>query len=110
MTDKQPISVQELTPDMKGSWLVTTQGSKHIWNLDEMTYCRLHSTNLNAMDYDNTVVRITRVEKWPAVGSSSLIFYDDLLNPVFKEQWRICSTIVSIEKIEDTPKQDQSNE
>lgn len=32
--------VTALTPEMSGRWLVTTQGSAHVWDLDAMTWER----------------------------------------------------------------------
>lgn len=94
-------TVFELTPDMTGRWLITTRsGTKHIWDLDAQTYQRLHD-GTNPMDYDNEVVHITRVEWWPKLGERSYLFYDDLHDPKTLEQWRISSTIISIEPMED---------
>jgi len=33
--------VDALSPESTGRWLITTQGSQHIWDLDAMTYWRL---------------------------------------------------------------------
>lgn len=41
---------------------------------------------------------IDRVEAWPTVGRSSLVFFDDPNAPGV-EQWRMCSTIRSITSV-----------
>jgi len=58
-----------LTPDLGGRWLVTTQGSTHVWDLDAMTYERRPGPEspAGAMAYDGIPHRITRVERWPEV-------------------------------------------
>lgn len=94
-------TINELTSNMTGRWMVTTRnGTKHIWDLDAQTYQRLHH-GTNPMDYDNEVVQITRVERWPIVGERSYLFYDDIRDPNTIEQWRISSTIISIEPMEE---------
>lgn len=94
MTDK-------LTPDMKGRWLVTSQGSQHVWDLDKMTYQRLRGENRARFDADGEVVKITRVSVWPAVGHFSFLWFDDPEFPNDAEQWRQSSTIRSIEPLEE---------
>lgn len=89
--------IEELTPEMTGRWLVTTQsGTQHIWDLDAMTYQRIHA-GTNAFEYDGEILNITRVEWWPKIGQRSYLFFDDLRDPIFLEQWRISSTIQKIE-------------
>jgi hypothetical protein len=94
-------TIEELTPYMTGEYIVTTfNGTQHYWNLDEMTYKRIHTSGNNPMDYDGVLVQLTSVELWPKVGASSWIWYDDPNDPVHIEQYRVSSTIQSIEKIE----------
>lgn len=97
-----PQAVDALAPGMTGRWLVTTQGSTHIWDLDAGTYTRLpgeHSV-AGAFDYDGKAMVITRVNIWPSVGGYSHLFYDDPDFPELLEWFRISSTIKSIEKID----------
>lgn len=93
--------VDALAPQMNGSWLVTTQGSDHIWNLDHMTYTRLprSRSRSGAFAFDRQAMAITRVERWPRVGSTSLLWYDDPTNPDDTGHWRQSSRIVSITEI-----------
>ena len=91
--------VDELTPDMKGKWLVTTQGSTHIWDLDDMTYKRQPGKSSPQFSEDMQIVKLTRVEIWPKVGFRSMLFYDDPDDPQHVEQWRISSRIESIVRI-----------
>lgn len=90
--------VERLGPNMGGRWLVTTQGSEHIWDLDEMTYCRLPGESSRRFDHDSRFHPIDRVEWWPAVGECSLIFYTDPHERLI-EQWRQSSTIRRIERL-----------
>lgn len=94
--------VDRLAPDLGGRWLVTTQGSEHVWDLDAMTYQRLPGLGRGQFDHDRTVVAIGRVEVWPAVGSCSLLFYDDPDRPCTHEQWRMSSLIRRICRLPDS--------
>lgn len=95
--------VHELTPAMGGCWLVVTRGSVHEWDLDAMTYTRIpgSSSGSGSFDYDLQSMAITRVQRWPQVGSTSLVFYDDPSFPEGLEQWRQSSPIASITRIPD---------
>lgn len=95
------MSIKKLEPDMTGSYLVTTKSSQHIWNLDTMEYTRLPGEYSPSFDYDGNTVKLSYVEVWPEVGGRSSIIYDDLEYPNALEQWRISSTIASIEKIDE---------
>jgi len=93
--------VTALAPGIGGRWLVETQGSTHVWDLDAMTYTRMprpHSRS-GSFDHDNQSLPITRVERWPHVGSTSLVFFDDPHEPDRAEHWRRSSDIVSITEI-----------
>jgi len=89
-------SVSELTPQCTGTWLVTTQGSEHVWDLDAMTYRRLPGRGRGQFALDGVEVRITRVDRWPVLGGTSLIWFDDPEHPERLEHWRQSSRIVSI--------------
>ena len=93
--------VDALTPEMIGSWLVKTQSSEHIWNLDHMTYTRRprSRSRSGAFAFDHRPMAITRVERWPRVGSSSLLWYDDPTHPDHTEHWRQSSGVISITEI-----------
>lgn len=92
----------ELKPSDHGRWLITTQNSTHIWDLDRWTYTRLPGPNASGrFDYDGVAARISRVARWPKVGDFSMIFYDDPEQPLDMEQWRKSSRIVSIEPMEE---------
>lgn len=92
-------SVLELGPGDHGRWLITTKSSRHMWDLDAGTYQRLPGDDGPAFDWDGRVVRITKVDRWPAVGGKSLIWFDDPEMPDELEQWRRSATIVSIERL-----------
>ncbi|MGZ6771752.1 MAG: hypothetical protein ACXVGA_04385 [Mycobacteriaceae bacterium] len=91
--------VHRLGPHLGGRWLVTTQGSEHIWDLDLMTYLRLPGEGRGQFDQDRQVVAIGRVAVWPEVGSCSLLFYDDPDRPHTHEQWRKSSRIRRIRRL-----------
>ena len=89
----------ELKPGMTGKYLIKTRNSQHIWDLDNMLYCRMPGENSNKFSYDNDFVKLTYIIRWPKVGDYSHIFFDDLDYPDTLEQWRISSIIKSIEPI-----------
>lgn len=96
-------TVPELTPDMSGRWLVRAQGSMHIWDLDEMSYIRLpgpHSLS-GPFKFDGAPQIIRGVDRWPAVGSTSLLWFEDTVRPGRGGRWRQSSLIDSIEALGD---------
>lgn len=88
----------ELTPLDTGCWLVTTVGSQHLWDLDAGTYERLPGEGRASFAHDARVVAISRVQQWPAVGSQSVVWFDDPDDALI-EQWRVSSTIASIQQV-----------
>jgi hypothetical protein len=86
---------------MGGRWLVATQGSCHEWDLDAMTYMRIPGPGSLSGPFalDRQPMAITRVQRWPRVGSASLVWYDDPADPDRLEHWRQSSRIVSITEI-----------
>lgn len=102
--------VESLDAAALGRWLVTTQGSTHVWDIrpDRVLYQRVPGENRGTFTADGVVVTLTRVDRWPAVGSTSFLWFDDLDNPHSLEQWRQSSTIRSIRQlpeIADCPKE-----
>ncbi|GAB3439075.1 hypothetical protein GCM10027517_12050 [Phycicoccus ginsengisoli] len=92
--------VDKLAPGMGGVWLVSSRkATTHVWDLDAMTYRRQPGPGSGRMAYDDMTVPIASVGVWPEVGRSSLVFFDDPYDPSV-EQWRICSRIRSITRIE----------
>lgn len=96
-----PRQVAALAPGVGGCWLVETQGSTHVWDLDAMTYTRSPGprSRSGSFDYDNQPMPITCVERWPRVGSTSLVYLVDPHEPDRTEHWRLSSQIVSISEI-----------
>lgn len=88
--------VEQLVPGMTGRWRVLTRGSEHVWDLDKMTYTRLPGASSSAFAHDGATASIRSVERWPRVGHTSFLFFDDP-NDALIEQWRISSTIQRIE-------------
>jgi hypothetical protein len=93
--------VGELTPETRGSWLVSSEGTQHLWDLDTGVYARFPTSVSLAgeFDYDAELQRITRVEVWPQVGRSFVVFCDDPAFPDSIEQWRRSSWIKNIERL-----------
>ena len=81
---------------MTGRWLVTTQKTQHIWDLDAMTYQRVPGPASKQVDHDIDPQPITHIERWPAVGSVFVAYFDDPRHPDMLEQWRQSSTIRAI--------------
>jgi hypothetical protein len=96
-----PVNVEVLAPWMGGVWLVVTQGSCHIWDLDSGTYTRIPSADSGsgAFKFDRQAMTITAVERWPQVGSNSRIWYGDPAVPDRREHWRQSSKILLITEL-----------
>ncbi|TXI55946.1 hypothetical protein [Mycolicibacter arupensis] len=94
-------TVDALTPDMAGVWKVTTQGSTHLWDMDSHTYTRFPGAESRggAFAYDREPQRITRVDRYPSVGSYFLVWFDDPADPEHVEQFRRSSGIERIERV-----------
>lgn len=93
--------VDQLVPGMKDRWLVASQSSFHLWDLDAMTYARIPgpASQSGSFGLDLRVLAITRVDAWPRVGSTSLVWFDDPGDPGGTEQWRQSSRIISITEV-----------
>lgn len=103
-SESDRVDVDELLPGMTGVWRVVSQGSRHEWDLDAMTYMRIagQESISGRFAMDGQRMRITRVGRWPRVGSTSLVFYDDPMRPLDYEQFRQSSRIESITQIAPT--------
>jgi hypothetical protein len=93
--------VEELTEESRGKWLVTTQGSTHVWDVNGMLYTRLPGEHSLAGGFalDGEAMPISRVGRYPKVGETSLVFYDDPSDPR-REHWRQFSQIKRIKRID----------
>ncbi|EFV14710.1 hypothetical protein [Segniliparus rugosus] len=102
--NKTADTVEELTSDMRGLWLVVTQGSRHIWDLETHPpgYVRVPGPQSlsGAFPMDRQLVRLSRVGRWPKIGGTSLVFFDVPDDPM-KEYWRQSSAIARIERLPD---------
>lgn len=98
------VSVGALDGSMVGRWLVTTMGSTHVWDIrdDGVHYQRNPGEGRSQFVADGEAVRLTRVERWPVVGSTSFIWFDDLVAPDLVEQWRQSSRVQSIVRLPET--------
>ncbi len=93
-------TVTELTPDHQGRWLVTTRGSKHIFDLTRMTYTRMPGEGRGQFVGDGEPHRIYLIGVWPKVGESFYVEFDDPQSPIDRVQTRLSSTVQSIERLE----------
>ena len=91
-------NVNELTEEMTGSYLVTTQGSTHLWNLDEKYYVRnpgpLSKSRGIPGYFNGREIRWVEVTRWPKVND---VFFTILNGDV---PWHQSSTIKSIERVD----------
>lgn len=97
-------AVEELTPGMTGRWIVQTQGTLHLFDLDAHEYERRQHDGLNPMRQDHTRVALPddAIIVWPTVGSMFRIVvsvdgYDGYMGSV-----RTSSLIRSITPEEET--------
>ena len=94
--EQESETVERLGPEMTGRWKVFTRRAAHIWDLNEGTYTRLPGPQSQAFDGDGVAARIYTVRAWPEVGSRFWVYVDDAHDSTMT-QWRISSTIRSIE-------------
>lgn len=98
-------TVDELTADMLGVWLVTTEGSRSIWDLEDMTYTRtpLNDGISGPRLWDGETKPILQVLKWPQIGHPSGLSF--IRDDVPREEGlvvrtRLTSEVQSIERLE----------
>lgn len=93
-------SVDALRPGMTGVWVVHTQGSSHVFDLDRMTWRRIPSpsSGFGPQPTDGVEHTITEMRFWPRVGSLFVLWIDDCDSGVTKERWHRSSRIRLIER------------
>lgn len=92
---KDATDVVTLTSAHTGQWVVTTRnGTRHLFDLDRQRYRRVSAHR--PFDHDGELLELSRIEVWPTLGGSFLIWFDDPGNSDTWEHWRASSTIVSI--------------
>lgn len=71
-------TVTELTAEMGGVWLVTTQGTRHVWDLDAGTYERRPGPDsvAGALWWDGKPHRLFLVKSYPRVGQRFSVYFD----------------------------------
>ena len=97
--DSFEMEVKQLTSESTGRWLVATQGSEHWFDLDARTYTRIPGPGSATFEHDVNTGRLTIVDRWPQVGNTFLITFDDPDFPKTREHWRQSSTIRSIRRL-----------
>lgn len=73
-------TIKSLSPAMRGAWLVRTERSLHLWDLDEMTYTRRpgpSDSGFGGMHWDGRPMPITHVAAWPSLGDNFIVWFDD---------------------------------
>lgn len=90
--------VARLTSSSKGTWLVTTKRTEHVFDLDQSLYMR-RSRPGKTFPHDDRAMRLTFVERWPCVGETFFIWLDDPDVPELVEYWRQSSPIRSITRL-----------
>lgn len=100
MKDENTDTVTELTPHMTGRWLVTTSGSRHVWDMDNGTYTRMPGEGRGRFTGDGAALSIYAVRVYPRVGASFYVELDDPADPL-QVQWRLSSTVERIEPLRD---------
>jgi hypothetical protein len=101
MSEAETETVQELTAEMGGRWLVATQGSTHVWDLDAWTYERRPGKGRGNFQGDGVPQPIWCVKRFPKVGESFYVELDDTVDQV---QTRLSTEVRRIERI--TPPDD----
>lgn len=94
-----PDTINYTTP---GTWLVRTQGSEHVWDIqpDRVMYRRIPGKGRQSFPADEHFVRLTCIQRWPTIGDTFFVWFDDPQYPSLMDQWRRSSTIVSIESLD----------
>ena len=90
---------QKLDADSTGKWRIVTQGSEHLWDLDERTWVRTQRSGLNRMSYDGKVRELHQIVVWPEVDGHFLVWCREHRHAV-SPTWHRSSTIKSIEKVD----------
>lgn len=98
--DETDDAVTELTADMRGRWLVTTEGSEHIFDLDARTYTRLRGDGREKFIGDGAPMRLYSVVEFPKVGDHFRIELFDCV-PSGLILWRVSSPVARIERLDD---------
>ena len=94
-------TVERLDESALGCWLATTHGSRHVWEIAPggVHWTRMPGDGRAHFDGDAERQLLTSIERWPVVGDKFLIWFDSWLT----DEWRLSSTIRSIERLERAP-------
>ncbi len=68
-------------------------------DLDAGTYRRLPGPGRGSFDYDGELLTLTRIERWPTVGETFFIWFDDPSVPDLLEHWRQSGRVRTIERL-----------
>lgn len=101
-------TVDELGPEDSGRWVVVTEQSMYVLDLDERTVSRRPMSSMVHMPHDSGIQRLTRVEVWPKVGEAFFFWFDDPQHPDQVEHWRISTRIVTIGRLGNASPPDNS--
>ncbi|MHA3838269.1 hypothetical protein ACXR8F_21355 [Terrabacter sp. AAH1] len=90
------VSVDELTNESQGTWLVFTRHTTHCLDLDHHIYERRPGPDGSKFPFDFTPVRYSHIETHPQCGARMLVWFDDPTLPDFREHYRFSSPIRAI--------------
>lgn len=82
-----------------GLYLVRSRGSLHVFDLDAGGYLRLPGERSNAFPHDESVVRLTSVERWPHVGDTFFIWVDSPAEYALWDYWRQSSPVAAVYRV-----------
>lgn len=89
---------ESLDETMTGRWLVATQESEHVWDLDAKTVTQKRGSGSGGgFIGDSEELEVLQVHMWPTVGQASYIVVKIPSSGEF--QWRQSSTIREIEEL-----------
>jgi hypothetical protein len=102
------VFADELGPQDSGVWLICTNGTRHVWDLDRRLFCRIPGrlTRAALMPFDETALRWSRVQAWLGVGARLIVWFDDpgAAGPATVEHFRASSTIAMICRLNHDPR------
>ena len=91
-------SVEDLDQD-GGFYLVRSRGSLHVFDLDAPAYLRLPGERSHVFPHDVSVLRLTRVERWPHVGDTFFIWVDQPSEFAVWDYWRQSSVFEALYRV-----------
>lgn len=98
MTDDH--EVYRLDPNSTGRWLIHTNKTVHVVDLDARTYERRPGPESKPFPGDNSPMSFTRIDLWPCIGQRMMIWFDDPRAPELFEYFHLTSSVRKISRDE----------